>query len=268
MVDIAHLDTNIFDTVAKFLRVMKNAGADFTGPMQDCDQRAQLIKFLTYGCPAFRVEEFARRTLGSDFISPEEMEMECALGYRDELVTQMSATFPSIELLELLGKDWVLIPGPMKNLTLKNVAHLDNGEFLLDSDSCWHRQERFFTEDIVRAGRWLILHKRGYPNSQEKGWEEQRKLVTNFERVPNVAEVAYALVMYARLRHKTFLHEGEYLRTSSIDSDGVRVTIGALIDYNARTSHNKDMRQHLHIWRCHRGDENSQSKLGLAVVKD
>jgi len=51
MTNIAHLDTRVLDTAAKFFRTMQKVGADFTGPMQSVDKRNNLVEYLKLGCP-------------------------------------------------------------------------------------------------------------------------------------------------------------------------------------------------------------------------
>lgn len=242
MSNIAHLDTTALDTASKFFRTMQKAEADFTGPMQSVAQRRNLTAYLQMGCPKINGngeivtptlpddEELARLILGDDFLSVEEVAKAYCWNYTDDQLADFIETLPDFEtLIWLRTNGYMLVATPPTDTNLLQVRDLDNQLFYSKSEG-WYAesQQTFSREDVVKAGQWLVVRKEPYPNSRKKNWDEQQKLLTEVEHVPNAPEMAYAVTAYYKVRG-VYLLKGVYVRTSSVDAGGDRVVVGFFV---------------------------------------
>ena len=238
--DIANLDTAAVDTVVKFLRTMKKAEADFTGPMQSVAQRRNLVAFLKAGCPKIDFdkgsvvqitlpegEALARLILGDDLITPEDIESATGIRYTDEQKAHATETMPDLEMLQAIKADgMMLVFGPPKDLNLLKVRDLDKQMFDLKKDGWYAQSEHSFSRtDKVRGGQWLIIRKTPVDRSTSKNWSEQSAMIKLGDRVPNAAEMSYALLIYQKVRD-VYLLANVVVRTSSVDAYGYHVDVG------------------------------------------
>jgi len=90
--------------------------------------------------------------------------------------------------------------------------------------SCWYRDEKFALGDLVAHG-WHLAFKGVVPDSVEKTWEKQEKMMPKQYSVPNCPE-ASLLHFFYWLKTQEWLSPNIYGRTSSFDSDGNRVNAG------------------------------------------
>lgn len=267
--NIANLDTATVDTVAKFLRTMKKAEADFTGPMQSVAQRRNLVAFLNAGCPKINFdegsvvqstlpegEELARLILGDDLITPEDIEAKTGIRYTDEQKAHAIETMPTdLETLQKIKADgMMMVFGPSEDLSLLEVRDLDNQLFYSKKDGWYAKdKEKFARTDKVRAGEWLIIRKTPVDGSTSKNWSEQSAMAKSGDRVPNAAEMSYAVTMYYKVRN-VYLLKDIYVRTSSVDAGGRRVFVGHFGSGGLRV---------VHFWDGHR-----RSDLGVASARE
>ena len=125
MTNIAHLDTTVLDTAAKFFRTMQKAGADFTGPMQSITQRRNLVSYLEMGCPKLgdnggvvinqlpKGHKLARLILGDDYITHEEITTAYDFNYTEEQLEHFADTLPDRQTIFWLGANgYMLIAVP------------------------------------------------------------------------------------------------------------------------------------------------------------
>ncbi|HEV7702306.1 MAG TPA: hypothetical protein VGO63_02600 [Candidatus Paceibacterota bacterium] len=89
----------------------------------------------------------------------------------------------------------------------------------------WYSDQKFAREDKTSFG-WLAIKKTPVSNSTSKNWNEQNKLLSALEKVPNAAEMSWFITTYFEVRGIR-LFESIYVRTSSLDSDGRRVSVGS-----------------------------------------
>lgn len=238
MNNIAHLDTTVLDTVAKFFRTMQKAGANFTGPTQSIVKRRNLVSYLQKGCPKLSdngevVNEFpeghelARLILGDNYITPKEMTAAYNFNYTDEQLEHFADTLPDLETLAWLNaNDYILVATSPTKLNLLQIRELDNNLFYSKTKRYFViKKEKFAKTNMVKAGGWLAIRKKAVPNSFRKTWKEQQDLITKVESVPNASEVSYAVTAYYKIRG-IYLLRSKYVRTSSVDAGGVRVCVG------------------------------------------
>lgn len=162
--------------------------------------------------------------LGDDFISHEDVANAYGFHYSDEQVEAFADTLPDEKTLQWLRSNrYMLVATPPTDTNLLQVRDLDNQLFNFKSEG-WYAESKqtFFREDVVKAGQWLMIRKEPYPNSCKKNWDEQQKLLTEVEHVPNVPEMAYAVTAYYKVRG-VYLLKDVYVRTSSHER---RVVVG------------------------------------------
>ncbi|WP_293004957.1 hypothetical protein [Nitrosomonas sp.] len=245
MSNIAHLDTATLDTVAKFFRIMRKAGADFTGPMQDLNKRKNLVAYLALECPEITAEgttivtiipkgaELARRILGDDFIDITEVSSAYNFSYSDEQLVNFSNTLPDFDtLIWLRTNGYMLVAGPNVDINMVDIYKINPSLYYskfptFDYGEVWQEndKEKFPRLDMVKAGKWLMLRKGDVPNSRASPWSNQSKLVTSPEYIPNIAKVIYGVTVYHKIRSH-YLLSNFYVRTSSSNMYGNSVGVG------------------------------------------
>ena len=149
------------------------------------------------------------------------------LSYSDEQLEGLEASFPSIEIIAWCrGNGYMLIPAPPAAMSLLGVRDL-NRTLFYTKEGGWYAEERqtFAQNDKTQVATWLALRKGVVPNSIDKKWKEQLPLLSDVERVPNAAELAWGLTTYKEVRG-VYLMNAIYARTGSLDSDGDHVDVG------------------------------------------
>ena len=173
--------------------------------------------------PAF---QRARDILGESFISPQEIAEVHDVNYTRAQLAELASTLPDKEVLQWARDNhFVVVAGPPREMSLLRVRAVDRKLFRSESGA-WFTQnyEEFAHCDLVGTG-WLVISKGFVPDSTGKTWEEQKDLLADNERIPNVAEVAWFLTTYAKVR-STRLFLRTWLRTSSVNVVGESVHIG------------------------------------------
>ncbi len=236
--------SGILGTIAKLVRLTENLGVGWSHwlhPTNNKTARANFAEYLKFGCPKVSADgmvvtptlpegaDLARLILGDDFVSPEEICEVYGFSYSEDYLTNFEATLPDLQMLLWLRiNDYMLVAGPNVDLNLLGVRALDRSEFYYqnDGDGWFEDKAHTFSQaDIVCGGKWLMLRKGDMPNSRLKNWREQLKLLSELERVPNVAEVSYGVTVYRKVR-SVYLLPNLLVRTSSVDADCLRVFVG------------------------------------------
>jgi len=233
--------SDVLDFVAKFHRVMEKAGVGRSKlqiPINNRTARRNLAEYLDMGCPRVRGGlvvpannyDLARTILGKDFISPDEIALARQLTYSDDLLRHFTETLPSEEVLQWLRENgFVLMAGTPNPMSLLEVRNL-NAQLFYTKEGGWYAEpkQKFSLENKVTA-EWLMLRKGIVPNSTKKTWDEQQKLLSEVEYVPNTPETTWGETTYKEVRN-AWLFPSIYARTSSVDSDGDRVGVGDSAD--------------------------------------
>lgn len=167
-----------------------------------------------------------RAILGKDFISPEEIAQTRKLVYSEDVLAHFAETLPSEEVLQWLRENgFVLVAGTPNPMSLLEVRNL-NAQLFYSKEGGWYaEQKQKFSRDDKVTAEWLMLRKTIVPNSTSKTWSEQEKLLSEVEYVPNAPEATWGITTYKEVRN-IWLFPDIYARTSSVDSDGVRVSVG------------------------------------------
>lgn len=236
--------SDVLDKTAKFIRVMEKAGvpwASFQLPIKNRAARRNLAEYMLMGCPKMKNNGqivvapandygLARAILGKDFISPDEIAIARKLTYGDNQLQHFAETLPSEEVLQWLrDNDIALIAGTPSPMSLLEVRNL-NAQMFYSKEGGWYAEpkQKFSREDKVTT-EWLMLRKGIVPNSTNKTWDEQQRLLTEAEYVPNVAETTWGETTYKEVRN-AWLFPNIYARTSSVGSDDHHVRVGNSAD--------------------------------------
>jgi hypothetical protein len=167
----------------------------------------------------------AQSILGTDFITPEEVtEARPSIVYTDEQITALAESLPSEDMLKWCKENgYAVIPAPPKATSLLDVREIQSAHFYSKTGG-WYSDQKFAREDKTSFG-WLAIKKTPVSDSTSKNWNEQNKLLSVLETVPNAAEMSWFITTYFEVRGIR-LFESLYVRTSSLDSDGDRVYVG------------------------------------------
>lgn len=169
----------------------------------------------------------ARSVLGNDFVAPEDIaKARRGVVYTPEEIAGLCKTLPNRKELQWLRDNgFILVAGPPKPMSLLEIRDLKN-EYLYSKTGGWYSgdKEKFSRDDKATA-KWLKLRKGPVPNSTSKSWSEQQPLLSDIEYVPNAAEAVWGVTSYKAVRG-VYLLPNVYVRTSNLDSDGYRVSVG------------------------------------------
>ena len=170
-----------------------------------------------------------RAILGKDFITPEEIatarKLTCA--YDEDQLQHFADTLPSEEeLLWLRDNGYMLVAGPSIQMSLLEVRNINNKLFYSETEGWYANEREKFARDENVNCEWLMLRKTPVADSTSKTWNDQQKLISELEFVPNAAEVCWCLTTYKEVRGE-YLLPNVYVRTSSVDADGGRVRVGS-----------------------------------------
>jgi hypothetical protein len=204
------------------------AGLDNDGA-QRLNEHPGFAAYLLAGIRRFSAEEpdykLARTILGKDFVSTEDiMKSRKGVVYTDDQLSQFGDTVPSQEVLQwCYDNGYMLIAGPNRPMSLLEVRDLKR-DYFYSKESGWHAEHKFTLNDKVDT-RWIMFRKEPVPGSTSKNWSEQQALLSETEVTLNAAEVAWCVTTYKAVRG-IYLLDDLYVRTSSLGSDGVRVSVG------------------------------------------
>jgi len=167
----------------------------------------------------------AQSILGADFITPEEVtKARPSIVYSVEQITALAESLPSEDVLKWCKKNgYAVMPAPPTAMSMLDVREIQSTHFYLKTGG-WYADQKFAYEDKTSFG-WLTIKKTPVSNSTRKTWNEQNKLLSALEKVPNATEMCWFITAYFEVRGVR-LFKGVYVRTSSLDSDGFHVFVG------------------------------------------
>jgi hypothetical protein len=136
----------------------------------------------------------------------------------------LADTLPTEEqLLWCKENGYALVCGPPTEMSLLDIRS-QKSDLFYSKTGGWYANEKFASNDKVSC-RWLAIRKTEVPNSLEKTWNDQQKLLSEHEEVPNAAEMSWFITTYYEVRG-VYLFKGVYVRTSSVYSGDRRVSVG------------------------------------------
>jgi len=216
-------------------RALREVGPDKDGLQRLIERGGEFQAYVVAGIKRFTAKapnyELVKSILGKDFISPEEIATARGVTYTDEQLAMFSETIPAQEVLEWCrDNDMMLVAGPPTAMSLLDIRALTPDYFYSKGperdDPGWYDEarEKFARNDKVER-LWIAFLKDPLPNSFSKNWSEQEVLVAKPMTVSNAAEVAWCVTTYKAVRG-AYLLPNVYVRTSSIDPGGLRVSVG------------------------------------------
>ncbi len=206
---------------------------------QRLNENPGFAEYLAEGIRRFSAKApdygLAQSILGTDFITPEEVsKARPSIVYTDEQITALAESLPSEDMLKWCKENgYAVMPAPPTAMSLLDVREIKSTHFYSETGG-WYADQKFAREDKTSFG-WLAIKKTPVTNSTSKNWDEQSKLLTALEHVPNAAEMSWFITTYFEVRGIR-LFESVYVRTSSLDSDGGRVLVGRFDSGGLRVS--------------------------------
>ncbi len=167
----------------------------------------------------------AQSILGADFITPEEVnKARPSIFYTDKQITALAKSLPPLDVLKCCKDNgYPVMPAPPTAISTLNIWEMEPLHFHSEMGG-WYADQKFAREDKTSFG-WLAINKTPVSNSTSKNWNEQNKLLSALDHVPNAAEMNWFIKTYFKVRGIR-LFKDVYVRTSSFDSDGNHVNVG------------------------------------------
>lgn len=196
---------------------------------QILNEHAGFAVYLAEGIRRFSMKapdySLAQSILGTDFITPEEVtKARRAIVYTVEQITALAESLPSEDVLKWCKDNgYAVMPAPPQACSTLDVREIQSVHFYSKMGG-WYDYQKFARKDKTSFG-WLLIKMMPVSNSTKKNWDEQNKLLSALEKVPNAAEMSWFITTYLEVRGIR-LFEGVYVRTSSLDSGCDRVHVG------------------------------------------
>ena len=199
--------------------------------------------------------DLAKKILGDDFISPEEIMKSCKeIIYTDLQVSYFGKTVPVKEILEWCrDNNFILVAGPNRPMSLIEIRTMKNGYFYSKEGLWYDYQAQLYAKNDKVETRWYMICKDIIPESTSKNWDEQHALVSEIETVPNAPEFFWAIITYKTVRGIDLFLNEICARTSSIVPSDIHAYIGRCGNKVLRISNDSD--------------SNRDSNLGLSVAR-
>ncbi len=209
-------------------KALRQAGLDKEGLQRLFKRGGEFQAHVLEGIKRFSAKQpdyaLAQSILGVDFITPEEIMKVSAVIFEGKHLASLHDTIPPEDVLRWCkDHNYAVVAAPPYPINLLNIRMLDSSPFYSKTGG-WYAEQRFASENKTGTG-WLMIRKDPVPNSTRKNWNEQNKLISGVERVPNSAEVSWLATIYFKVLGIRLL-ESIYVRCSDLDSGGARVDVG------------------------------------------
>jgi hypothetical protein len=220
-------------------RALKDLNPDKDGLQRLIERGGDFQAYVVTGLARFtsRLPDYtlARKVLGADFISADEIATARGIAYTEDQLIELGKKIPDQTTLETIRDNgMILVAGPPTAMTMLDVRAIHANFFYHKGpkrdDSGWYDEasEKFAYTDKVEALCWIAFSKEPVKDSFRRTWSGQQELTAEPMIIPNVAEATWPLTTYKAVRNVYLLDE-LYVRTSSFDSDGHSVGVG---DFN------------------------------------
>lgn len=148
------------------------------------------------GNAEFKNVDLARAILGENIIFPDEIAEARGLSYSEDQLKQLTNTLPSEGMLRWLkSNNYALMPAPPEPLSLLEIKNLD-GIFYPNDDRWWS-----YDLGLPKTTfEWLAIRKDVVPESTNKKWNRQCRLLGSEEYIPSVAELGWFITTYYTVR--------------------------------------------------------------------
>lgn len=157
-------------------------------------------------------EKAARTILGDDIVFPDEIAEARGVSYTDVDLKRFGDMMLSEEILHWCkANGYAIVAGPPTPMGLLEVRSLELK--LFDSTREWYKECTFGDQDKCKS-KWLAIRKKHFIDSIDKTWDEQSRLLTEDERVPNTGEMSWFVTTWYKVRGVQ-LFKDIYVRVSS-----------------------------------------------------
>ena len=236
-------------------RALKETNPDKDGLQRLFERGGKFQAYIVAGINRFTAKvpdyDLVRTILGKDFIFPEEVAKSRGVVYTDDQLAQLGDTVPSQEVLEWCRDNgYMVVAGPNRPMSMLEIRYL-RSDYFYSKKGGWYAEQAFARNDKADT-RWSMLRKEPVPESTSKNWTEQQALLSDNEITPNAAELVWCVTTYKAIRN-VYLLPSIYVRTSSLDSGGIRVIVGCFIAGGLDVSH----------W----NDDDHDGRIGLSAAR-
>ena len=209
-------------------KALRQAGLDREGLQRLFKRGGEFQAHIIEGIQRFSAKQpdyaLAQSILGVDFITPEEIMKVTAMIYEEKHLDILHNTIPPEAVLRWCKEHhYAVVAAPRYPINLLTIRMYVSNLFYSKSGG-WYSERKFASENTTAQG-WLMLRKHPVPHSNSKNWNQQNKLLSGVERVPNSAEVSWLVTIYFKVRGIRLL-ENIFVRCADLQSDCPRVVVG------------------------------------------
>ena len=183
---------------------------------------AKVIELIArYGYEPSDIEEKARMIMGKNFFGIADAIKYFKVKPLKKHLNDLTRVPFSEEILESCKDTHVLVAYfPVSVLDVRKV----NNKLFYTSEGGWYEEEAFAQEK--GEAQWCLVQKTPVDNSTNKNWDEQQALLKDTDETPPANKLIYTIIGHY-LNTKERLFNSVWVRTSSVDSVGKRVRVGA-----------------------------------------
>jgi len=210
----------------EFLKKMETAGLSVKLAQRVIDSKGndlakKMVRLIQNGgLEPTTDQKRARKRMGRNFFGIEEAIKHFGVNPTRQQLAALSEIPFSEAVLEQLKDTHVLVAVfPLSILDIRGKVQ-DKGLFY---NQDWYNKEAFAKNHGEVT--WQLVYKTEVANSTSKNWQDQQALLGKDDKVPTAQVMVYTIIgHYLATGERLFKHI--YVRTSSVDSDGILVSVG------------------------------------------
>ncbi|HXK32089.1 MAG TPA: hypothetical protein VJ378_01275, partial [Candidatus Paceibacterota bacterium] len=166
----------------------------------------------------------AREIMGKNFFGVEEAVKHFGVNPTRQQLAALSEIPFSEAVLEQSKNTRVLVA--VFPLSILEVRGKVEHKLFYNHEDAWYNKQSFAKER--GEVNWQLVCKTPVDNSISKNWQEQQALIAKDDEVPSAQVIVYTIIgHYLATGERLFEHI--YVRTSSVDSGGHRVSVGYFV---------------------------------------
>ncbi len=186
------------------------------------DLAAKVVRLIENGgYEATTSQKQAREIMGKNFFGIEEAIRHFGVNPSKQQTAAL-AEVPFTEGVLESHKDTHILVAVFP-ISVLDVRKVDNGLFYSSSGG-WYESEKFAKNKGTVS--WQLVRKTPVPDSTSKNWDEQQVLLGKDDEIPSAQVMVYTIIGHYKSTGER-LFENVYVRTSCVDSDGLRVGVGS-----------------------------------------
>ena len=163
----------------------------------------------------------ARKIMGKNMFGIEEAQKHFGIVPTKPQLGYLAEIPFSAEVLEACKDTHILVA--VFPLTIPEVRSKAKRGLFYSYDDAWYNNQAFASEKAELG--WHLIRKTPVEDSTSKTWKEQQALLSKDEETPTAPVMIYTIIGHF-LATGERLFEKIYVRTSSLGSDGDRVSVG------------------------------------------